>query len=329
MRQAIVVLRFVNLLLTAAERYTQTLMTTRSFELPFFVLAAVAFATPSGAQTVLTSDAHSNPLFGTEFVHASGRIWFSALNPVEGGEVWVTDGTSANTVVVGEALPGSDIDRPIELVAAGNKVFYLVDADPDWEVWSSDGTPAGTQLVATGAEPSFANKNRAVNGLAVANDHVLAFADSWLLSVNVATGDTTRLRPANGEGFVAASDFVYAFAQHPASFAEELIRTDGTRQGTTVLAEVFYPDEDVIGIAGNQLLFLSDGGALIGEELYVSDGTVGGTGFLGEMVAGDADLHCSSVTSVGAIAYVGLRTSPTGQCQPWRTDGTANSMTAT
>ena len=48
---------------------------------------------PAKAQSTLESADFSNPLFGTRFVEDEGRIWFSAVNFVEGGELWITDGT--------------------------------------------------------------------------------------------------------------------------------------------------------------------------------------------------------------------------------------------
>ena len=188
----------------------------------------------------------------------------------------------------------------------------------------SDGTQAGTQRIAEHAVPSFAENNPILNGIAEINDQALAFVGDWLVRVDPASGDTLHLHPAAmGEGMVKTADFVFAFATNPVTFANELIRTDGTVAGTSVLSNIAFLDEDEIGLAGNRLIFFANDFSGAGEELYVSDGTPGGTGFLPELLPGDDDPACADIQSGDGVVYLGLRSADYSGCKPYQSDGTA------
>ena len=77
------------------------------------------------AQTILDSELHDNPLFGTTFVEDGNRIWFSATTFLEGGELWLTDGTNAGTRIAAQVTPGNDLELPVETVVAGGKAFFM------------------------------------------------------------------------------------------------------------------------------------------------------------------------------------------------------------
>ncbi len=294
------------------------------------VLRAATFATvclatlsTGTAQTILESDTNSDPWFASEFVVEGGTTWFAAISAVEGGEVWVTDGTSAGTTVASTVFPGYSNDIPVELVAVGGKAFFYVDGDQGWELWMSNGTAAGSQLISGNAEPANAEKNPALNGLAAINGRAIAFAGSWMFAIDPASGDTTRLRPAEGLGFVAATDFAYAFTSHPTTFVNELIRTDGTPAGTTVLANIMFENDEQVGIIGDRLIFFADEFMGAGEELFVSDGTAAGSGFLPELIPGNEDPACADIQPGTGVVYLGLRRPGVSGCWPYRTDGTS------
>jgi ELWxxDGT repeat protein len=77
------------------------------------------------------------------------QFFFRAHDYANGTELYVTDGTVANTRLVKDIFPG---DNPfmVPLFIAGTPTQLLFAADAgvsDLELWSSDGTPAGTVVV--------------------------------------------------------------------------------------------------------------------------------------------------------------------------------------
>ncbi len=79
----------------------------------------------------------------------ANRIWFAALDPVHGRELWLTDGTPAGTRRVVDVLPGTAsglVGRERSAVAlAGGLVFAGSNPQVGTEPFFSDGTAAGTR----------------------------------------------------------------------------------------------------------------------------------------------------------------------------------------
>lgn len=82
-----------------------------------------------------------------------GRLYFRAEHPDFGGEVWVSDGTAANTWPVTDVLPGPGNTYPDSLTAAGRFVFFRVNGDYSFNVWGFDpaDTPPYRDLVVDGS----------------------------------------------------------------------------------------------------------------------------------------------------------------------------------
>ncbi|BDG05547.1 hypothetical protein [Anaeromyxobacter oryzae] len=128
---------------------------------------------------------------------AAGRLWFSVDQADTGPEPWVSDGTEAGTVPLGDLLPGPAGSAPSGFAAIGARVvFFADDGAHGREPWVTDGTADGTHLLADlnpGPAPSVA--------------------------------PDARLVPAGPDGplFFAASD---------GASGDELWTTDGSREGT-------------------------------------------------------------------------------------------------
>lgn len=78
------------------------------------------------------------------------RVVFSAYTKARGREPWVTDGTAAGTVMLGDLRPGPDSSAPIlgkDICLDGKVYFSATIASRVSELWVSDGTPAGTTRV--------------------------------------------------------------------------------------------------------------------------------------------------------------------------------------
>ena len=96
-------------------------------------------------------------------VVVGGTMFFSALEPSTGYELWKTDGTTAGTKLIKDIVPGwgsSTITKP---VVYKNVLYFGGAANgnrTDIELWKSDGTANGTARLldirpgAEGSEPA-------------------------------------------------------------------------------------------------------------------------------------------------------------------------------
>ena len=78
------------------------------------------------------------------------RLFFSAISPGAGRELWVSDGTAAGTRQVTEIDPGpSDgMREDAAIIAFGNGVLFTGQTySIGRELWFSDGTAAGTAIL--------------------------------------------------------------------------------------------------------------------------------------------------------------------------------------
>lgn len=76
----------------------------------------------------------------------NNKVYFSATDGEHGQELWVTDGTEANTKMVKDVVPGATGSLPYHCIVYNNKLYFIT-----WggdQLWVSDGTAAGTTEVA-------------------------------------------------------------------------------------------------------------------------------------------------------------------------------------
>jgi ELWxxDGT repeat protein len=104
-----------------------------------------------------TAGTGSNPLFfknfygeGNNDVLYNGKVFFLANNGTTGNELWITDGTSAGTVLVKDIRPGT----PSGISTSSLSYFYTTSGlyfsatdGSGVEPWLSNGTDAGTARV--------------------------------------------------------------------------------------------------------------------------------------------------------------------------------------
>jgi len=160
-------------------------------------------------------------------------------NSAHGTELWFTDGTPAGTHLMRDINPGSESGEPAWYHRVGNvAVFLASDGVHGLEVWRSDGTEAGTYLLSD-----------------------IGPGKQWYGGSPVFSG--------------VVLDGVLYFAADDTVSGKELWRTDGTREGTFLAADIVPgyagSDPDGLVVAGNRLYFRANGG------LWISDGTDPGT----------------------------------------------------
>ncbi|MES2596249.1 MAG: ELWxxDGT repeat protein [Verrucomicrobiota bacterium] len=182
-----------------------------------------------------------------------------------GRELWVTDGSAANTKCVKDILPGGlasmDPSKLSYLTVVGNTLYFVADDDVNGrELWKSDGTVAGTVMVKDiNIKPDGTGKTMG--------------------------SDPTELRNVNGKLFFLAND---------GDNGRELYTSTGTAAGTTMVSTgtrtglVTGPNDagiESLTVIKDVLSFTADDG-VVGREIWISDGTKTGTNVLTEFVPG-------------------------------------------
>lgn len=196
-----------------------------------------------------TDNAGSNPWLLLPGLN--GEKYFNARDGVHGMEMWKTDGSSAGTQLVTDAVPGisgggiSGIEGRSVIVVDG-VMYGQYDGGQDvrTEFGRSDGTPEGTYLI------------KDINpGTGTSNPFSLMYFDGYI--------------------YFEADDGIHG---------DELWRSDGTTEGTELFADL-RPGPDgsfarPVGIVDGKMLV--GGGDGTQPMLWVTDGTQAGTVILKE-----------------------------------------------
>ena len=81
------------------------------------------------------------------FTDINGTLFFLIDDGINGIEVWKTDGTEADTVIVKDIIPGIESSSPANLIAVNNTLFFRAnDGIHGSELWKSDGFEGGKEL---------------------------------------------------------------------------------------------------------------------------------------------------------------------------------------
>ncbi len=76
------------------------------------------------------------------------KALFSAYNPTNGTELWMTDGTIAGTIMLKNINSGANNSNPFGFEQLGNSVLFFADNGINGtELWTTDGTEVGTILL--------------------------------------------------------------------------------------------------------------------------------------------------------------------------------------
>ena len=254
------------------------------FCLPVFFLA-VHFA--NGQTPVLVKDINSG---GTdsdpqELINVNNIVFFSALESVNGRELWKSDGTTAGTTIVKDIYPAGS-SNPQHLINVGGVVYFIANNNTNgYELWKSDGTTAGTVLVKD-INPGLANSN------------------------------PDNLTNVNGTLFFSAFDGTNGI---------ELWKSDGTTAGTVMVKDIYsgagHSQPQYLCNSDGVLFFSADNGATNGIELWKSDGTTAGTVMIKDIKSGTGNSNPAKITKVGNIVFF-TATEGTYGVELWKSDGT-------
>lgn len=296
----------------------------------------------------------SNP---TNFVSFNNKLIFSAQAPSYGSpavnygtELWISDGTTAGTVLLKDIYANSASSSPSNLTVYNGQVYFVATDYRGAELWKTDGTTVGTLLVkdinltASGASSS-------PNYFYVWNNKLFFTADNGSIGrelyVSQGTGVTTNLvrdvfpgisdildvsNNALNQPYFAGTTNALIFAANSPIYGQEMWKTDGTEAGTTLLQDLNVNPGSANahdGIAFNGKIYFSAASAYFGQELWSTDLTTGNTQQVIDIYPGASssmDASASYFTIFNGRLYFTARNAITGW-ELWSTDGTAAGTT--
>jgi ELWxxDGT repeat protein len=218
----------------------------------------------------------------------NGRLFFALDDRVDGNELWVSDGTPGGTHLVKDIYPGSTGSNPASLANVNGTLFFSADDGVHGrELWESDGTPGGTFLAADINQGPDGSDPR---GLTVSNGllYFSAFTPATgreLWDYDPATGNVSAFDinpgPANSNpSSLTDVNGVLFFAANDGAHGQELWMTDGTPNGTQLVADINPGSKGSRPenlYAMNGVLYFTAEDGTHGRQLWRSDGTPGGT----------------------------------------------------
>lgn len=279
---------------------------------------------------------------------ALGRLFFAAVSPTVGNELWVSDGTVAGTRLVKDIRPNikgnpsldSSFPRYLSRLATPGVVFAADDGSAIGnELWFSDGTSAGTRLIKdintnTVTAASLPREMQVCGGVMYFSaDDGVAGREPWETQGTAAsTRRIADLHPgpqgSDPKEFVALGRRVFFSADAPdpatqAGVGRELWVWDapaGAPRLLDLLPGAAGSNPTWLVAHGGRLFFQADAGA--GKELWVSDGTAAGTSQVADILPGPG-----SSTPSGLVGFRGRlwfsAAGAAGDTELWSSDGSA------
>jgi ELWxxDGT repeat protein len=241
----------------------------------------------------------------------NNHAYFTAYDGTSAGEVWSTDGTSANTVLVKDIVTNATPPLPFILLGdainlPGKFIFPVADQTSGRsELWESDGTTVGTILFktfspATAGTPPFIFIPFSFTGSSFLNP--LFQGDKFFFSAGMsaegnelwisdgvdATAAHTHIvkdiNPGTNDSDPGQGGYLYTttelfFPATNAAVGLELWRSDGTTAGTNLVQDINLgidgadPVLDFFILNGKILFEATDGDNATETDLFVVNGT--------------------------------------------------------
>lgn len=265
----------------------------------------------SEAGTTLVKDIRPGETGSTDgngFFTSNGLLFFIADDGVHGGELWRSDGSEAGTFLVKDISPGIGYAGIYRLVSLGRSVLFIASDESGFSLWSSDGTEAGTQRIALVGPTANGSSVTSAGGLVYFTvDRALWRSDGTEGGTfPIQTAGATDLTDVSGRLFFAADDGVHG---------RELWTTDGTAEGTVLVADIYPggPGSSPTAFAAidGYLVFAANDG-VHGNEPWRSDGTTAGTAMIQDIAPGWYSSTPSGFTISGDRVYFAADDGTTG-----------------
>ncbi|MEZ6032938.1 MAG: Calx-beta domain-containing protein [Planctomycetaceae bacterium] len=270
--------------------------------------------TLNGTEQVLDFGGFGQGLSPTSFVGLESQLLFTtSFFGSAPNQLWATNGTEAGTQFVAAATA-------FDFTESGDRIFFRSSSGNGTELWVSDGTPSGTgQIVdlnpgsASGANEILATTSTGVvfRGTSDALGTEIGFSDGT--SAGTSLIDVARGTPgADIREFIKVNDDFYV-ATHT-----QLIKTDGTSEGTQVL-RTFASGPRYLTELNGVIFFSAEGSSTEGVELWSTDGTVSGTAIYKDVNPGAGDSSPNRLTVFDGSLYFVANDGTHGR-ELWRTN---------
>lgn len=260
---------------------------------------------------------------------ALGRLFFSATDMVNGHELWMSDGTTAGTLMLKDIRISPNSGSPANFTELNGVVlFAATDVASGRELWKSDGTEAGTVRVkdltpgSAGASPS--KFTRSGNYVYFVGNVTTTLSVLW--RTDGTSAGTVVLANYQGTSTLGVPDkltdvngTLYFVAANSSSTGVELFRTSGGAPTLVKDLRNFYGSSpNHLAPLGNQLYFGATDNT--GYKLFRTDGTAAGTveATQGSELFGSA----TSLVNAGSRLYFSAYDAIRG-VELWTTDGTS------
>lgn len=254
----------------------------------------------------------ANMFFFFGFHLFNNHVYFKATDGNSNGQLWSTDGTTGNTVMLKDIIPGNGTVSFILITdgvnLASKFIFPVSDIESRNELWESDGTVNGTKLfkafaLADSGEITYNLLSYSFNFsngtltqplfqgnkfFFIANDSIHG-RELWISDgVDSTVSHTSLVKDikadtANGFGSDFTS-YVYTssglfFSANDGTHGNELWKSDGTSAGTTMVADInpaaanSDPELPLFVTNGKIIFSATDGDDANNTDLYSIDGT--------------------------------------------------------
>lgn len=248
-------------------------------------------------------------------------------------EPWRSDGTVAGTFRLADLNPGNFSSDPQWLTRVGDEVWFAASVvGIGTELFATDGTPAGTGLKVDMLPGPASSGPRYLtdlgDGRVICTSQITFPWREPTITDGTIEGSfqLAATRPESGGSgpreFTQLGDRIL-FQARQNEVGSELYETDGTPQGTALLADI-YPGNPLLSSSspsnfcalGDQLLFVAR--TSVGRELWITDGTAAGTAMVYDTPGTQAEPW--DLTAFGPMVAFSQR-SANGR-EPWVTNGT-------
>lgn len=285
-----------------------------------------------------SSTAITNGISADATVLFQSKAFFELSDGLHGSELWSSDGTTTNTALLLDAIPGRDGSNPNHLTPIGSTLFFIgSSSDGNDELMKTDGSSSAfTQLTLFGTGSLAGDGIVNLNGTAIFVGGATGTTGRELFKTDGTGLGTVILKDISagaGNGITdeilqkAVTSTKLFFAANDGTNGQELWATDGTSDGTVLVKDLnsgaggSSPTE-IVSIGSGKVLFSADDGSGIGTELYISDGTSGGTTLLKDINVGanSSSPQYFTVSDNGTVFFAAI-TDAAG-LELWKTDGT-------
>lgn len=234
----------------------------------------------------------SSPRKLTDF---NGTLIFDAQEYMD-HEPWISDGTTAGTVMLKDINPGSmgvagagevgNSSLPDYFTVMGTSLYFSANYNPDGqELWKTDGTTAGTVMIKDIYTGGYSTPAEGFKGHSSAPAELTVLGNKFYFSAD------------NGNG-------------------RELWKSSGTTAGTILFKEtnpnpLVGGNPELLTLVNDKIYFRANDG-VNGVELWSTNGTTGGTTMVQDIQAGAAGSNPEQIFESGGKIFIVVTTAVYG-----------------